>query len=380
MKILFVLEHYYPHTGGVEVLFRNLCEGLVKKGHKVEVVTTRLSATKKEEKLGGVKITRINTPPFLRRYFFTFLAIPYVRKIAKNYDIIHTTTYNGAFPARIASFSAKKPSVITVHEILGKDWAIWGGMSKFSAKVHQFLEWLIIRLNFDVYVGVSESTRNNVLKYKIPYKKTRRIYNGMDYRLFDYRKYDKEVKMIRHLLRLDGKFSYMFYGRPGGSKGFEYLLNAVPRICRKMPNSVLIAILGKRPEGRYKYFKRKIENHPYKQNIILIDPLEYREIPKYIKAVDCVVVPSLTEGFGYCVAESSAMGRIVVTTNTTSIPEVVSGRHILVEPKRSIALAKAIVNASKGRYKRTPMKKFLWSRNVAEYELVYQELLRKERR
>jgi multimeric flavodoxin WrbA len=47
MKILFVLEHYYPHTGGVEILFKNLCEGLVKKGHEVEVITTRLANTKK---------------------------------------------------------------------------------------------------------------------------------------------------------------------------------------------------------------------------------------------------------------------------------------------------------------------------------------------
>jgi glycosyltransferase involved in cell wall biosynthesis len=35
MKILFVLENYYPHIGGVEVLFKNLTEELVKKGQNL---------------------------------------------------------------------------------------------------------------------------------------------------------------------------------------------------------------------------------------------------------------------------------------------------------------------------------------------------------
>jgi len=31
MKLLFVVENYLPHIGGVEVLFKHLCEGLAKK-------------------------------------------------------------------------------------------------------------------------------------------------------------------------------------------------------------------------------------------------------------------------------------------------------------------------------------------------------------
>jgi hypothetical protein len=42
IKILFVLEYYSPHIGGMETLFQNLCEGLVKRGYKVAVVTSLL--------------------------------------------------------------------------------------------------------------------------------------------------------------------------------------------------------------------------------------------------------------------------------------------------------------------------------------------------
>ena len=47
MRILFVLENYLPHIGGVEILFKNLSESLVKKGHEVDLVTHRLKGTKK---------------------------------------------------------------------------------------------------------------------------------------------------------------------------------------------------------------------------------------------------------------------------------------------------------------------------------------------
>ena len=39
MKILFVLENFYPNIGGVETLFKSLTEQLVREGHEVMVIT-----------------------------------------------------------------------------------------------------------------------------------------------------------------------------------------------------------------------------------------------------------------------------------------------------------------------------------------------------
>jgi glycosyltransferase involved in cell wall biosynthesis len=62
----------------------------------------------------------------------------------------------------------------------------------------------------------------------------------MDYNLFNPKKYDKESKELKGYLNHENKFTYLFYGRPGISKGFEYLFRAVPKISRKIPNSRLI--------------------------------------------------------------------------------------------------------------------------------------------
>ena len=33
MRVLFILENYHPHIGGVEIVFRNLASGLAKRGY-----------------------------------------------------------------------------------------------------------------------------------------------------------------------------------------------------------------------------------------------------------------------------------------------------------------------------------------------------------
>jgi D-inositol-3-phosphate glycosyltransferase len=267
-----------------------------------------------------------------------------------------------------------KPSIITVHEILGKKWKLWLNTGLISSKILEFLEWLIVKLNFDRYICVSNSTKNQLKQYHVSDEKIDVIYNGVDYDIFDSKKYKKDSKEIREIKFKNNKQIYLFYGRPGGSKGFEYILKAVSKISRELPNSLFVAILGKRPEKRYEVFEKKIETHAYKENILLLNPVKYTELPKHLLAADIIVVPSLTEGFGYCVAESCALGKIVVASNTTSIPEVISGKHILVEPKKAREIAKAVVSAFKGKYNKTRLKKFTWEEFVDSYENTYRLL------
>ena len=94
MNILFVLENYLPHIGGAEVVFMNLCESLVKRGHNVDIVTHQMKNSKKFEIINGVNIHRVNC--FYSRYLFSFFSIPKVLQLANQSDLIHTTTFNGA--------------------------------------------------------------------------------------------------------------------------------------------------------------------------------------------------------------------------------------------------------------------------------------------
>ena len=370
MRILFILENYLPHVGGVETVFKNLTEGLAKKGHDVSILTHRLKSTEKSENINGVKVIRVNC--FHSRYWFSFFAIPKAIKFAKSADIIHTTTYNGSLPARIAARVCKKPSIITVHEILGRNWEEFG-IGYLSAKFHQILERVITRLKFDEFVAVSESTKRQLVDCGVDEKKVNVVYNGVDYEHFDAKKYEREE--MRNKLKVSKNFVYTFYGRPGISKGIEHLLRAVPEISKRIPDSKLMLMMSKSPENRYRYIMKLLKEIEIEEKILFLEPVKHEELPKYLAASDCIVVPSLSEGFGYAVAESCALGIPVVASNTTSIPEVVSGKHVLVEPKNPQAIAKGVVQVFNKKYKIEKLKKFTIEENIKNYLKIYKILV-----
>jgi glycosyltransferase involved in cell wall biosynthesis len=373
MRVLFTLEYYVPHIGGAEVLFKNLCEGLTRKGHDITVVTLRLPGTQAFELINGVKVHRVKVPQKGARYWFTFLSIPKVFQLARQADLIHTTTYNGAFPAWLASRLRGKKCLITVHELFGSRWKNLTGMTWLIAKLHQLLERVIIALPFDMYISVSEYTSNCVKNFGVALKKAATIYNSIDYDLFNPEKADSSG--VKQKLNLGNEFIYIYYGRPGISKGVEYLVRAVPLITQKIPNSKLVLILADDPKDRYENIKRMITNLNIEDNVVLLAPVPRDELPNYIAASDCVAVPSLSEGFGFSAAEACAMGKPVVASNVASLPEVVSGRFVLVKPGNSEAIAKGIEDVYNNRGNNSEKRVFSWDVCINKYLEVYKDVM-----
>lgn len=374
MRILFVIENYLPHIGGVEVVFKNLAEGLAAKGHDVSIITHQPKNTKRYEELNGVKIHRISC--LQSRYLFSFLAIPKAIMHARKADIVHTTTFNGALPAWIASKLARKKCAITVHEVWIGKWREYTNMGKPEAWAHNLLERLIYILPFDKYIAVSNSTRNQLLSIGKKEQKTTTIYNALDYKHFNGKNH--RGKDIRREHQLEDAFVCLTYGRAGPSKGLEYAIKAIPLI--NVPKLKYVLILSKDRQYllRLRKIKALIKKLQIENKVILLEPVPHKELPSYIKAANCVIVPSLSEGFGYTAAEACALGVPVVATNTTSLPEVISGKYILVSPKSSEEIATAVERVHNKKYTKTPLKRFELEDNIKGYMKVYEELLNKK--
>lgn len=355
--------------GGVESLFRNLCEGLVKNGHNVIVLTQKLKGTKGFETIKGVNIHRINT--FRNRYLFSFFAIPKAIQLSGKVDIIQTTTFNGAPPAWVASKISGKKIVITVHEVWIKLWSKLGDMGFFGKHFHNVLERMLYLLPYDEYIAVSKSTQSELIDIGIKKEKTTHIYNGIDYDHFNPDRYSRNE--IRKKLGLEKNFICFTSGRPGVSKGIEYAIEAAKFINIK--NFKYVLVLTYQSIKRYDKTVQLIDKHKLRDKIIILKPLHWNELPKYYKTADCVVVPSLSEGFGYHAAEACAMKIPVVASNTTSLPEVVSGKYLLVEPKNPRAIAEGIKKIHNGKYNKSKIKKFTVEKNVKGYESIYKKLL-----
>lgn len=376
MKILFICENYLPHYGGAEVLFKNLAERYVQQGHTVAIITHQLQGTPRQEVINGVQVYRV--PSLFSRYVFTFSAIPYALAVAKKYDLIQTTTFNGAFPAWLVGKLRKKPVVLTVHEVWVGKWKEVTGLSWWKSTLHDLLERCIYFLPFDRYVCVSESTTKDLLRRKIPPARVETIYNGFDHDFWNSFSFTSDDRNnLRKKIDGEEQVIYFSWGRPGVSKGFEYLIQAFPLVQQHVPQARLLLMFGsvEKYQQKYQELRGLITTLSLEKNITILSSEQDQGLARYIHAADGVVIPSLSEGFGYNVLEAVAMNKPLVISNSGSLPEIVSGSFQIFKSKDITDLAQKMVDIHNGKVKTLPRKIFPWSETIDKYLNVYRSLL-----
>jgi glycosyltransferase involved in cell wall biosynthesis len=375
-RFLFVLEYYYPHIGGVEVLFQNLAAALVAAGHRVTVLTLRPPGAARQERLNGVDVVRVDTPRWAPRYWFMPLAVPAALRLARKADLIHTTTYNAALPGWVASMVCRKPAAITVHEVFAEQWHTLPGLNAWLGYGFRLFEWGILHLPFAHYFCPSQFTRGRLIRTMgIPGENVSVAYNAIDYDFWDLaRQRPRDLK--RELGLAPGSFVYLYFGRPGISKGVEYLLDAVPLVRRRLPGSRLVLLMPRDPPGPYHGIVRRIHALGITGDIVLLDAVPRADLPGYLMAADCVVVPSVSEGFGYAAAEAALLGCPVVATAGHAVEEILGPAVRLVPPRDPGALADAVTALARSRPARPGLpRRYDQAQHVAATWAAYAALL-----
>jgi glycosyltransferase involved in cell wall biosynthesis len=372
-NILFCLDYYYPHLGGAEVLFTGLAEGLAREGFHVRVLTQKVPGTLDYEVRNGVEINRISC--FGSRYVFTLRVTTKLLRLAESADIIHATTFASTLPAWFVAKITGIPLVLTVHEVwvgLWKQVSDAGSISNFlNDKIERFIYWF----NYQNYIAVSNSTARALLKLGIPHSKVHVIYNGLDYDFWSPHGHDRAAK--RESLGLQDHFTFFFSGRPGCSKGLPILLRAFAEIHKLHPDVRLLALVSraKAVKKGFQEAEKLIEKLHLQDAVNLHEPVPPEEVPDYVYCADTVVVPSLSEGFGFAAAEACAMQRPVIVTDNASLPEVVSGKVLTVPPNHVEALAYAMERAIQDDFQLIPEKRFLLSTNLNQHIALYNSIL-----
>ena len=375
--ILFVLEYFYPHLGGVETLFGALTSALAAQGTRVTVLTSSVPDAPSRETSHGVEIFRVATPRFASRYLFTFLSLPRAVALARRADLIHTSMYTAAFPAWLASRLWRIPAVITVHEVFGRHWHALPGMGFWAAFVARLLERIILRLPFQRVVCDSEFTREQLLASTAVNPQLASVcYPAVDYDFWNRKHF--QARALKDELKLaDGTFLFLFFGRPGVTKGVKFLLEAVDELKNSRSTFHLLLLLGTHPPSEYRRVLRTIRRLALQPWITIQSPVARQALPSYLLAADCVVVPSLSEGFGYSAIEAASLGCPLIATRGHSLEEVVGDYATMCAPRDSEALAEAM-NAAMTQGTQAlspPVKRFTLARHLEGLLAVYRAVL-----
>jgi glycosyltransferase involved in cell wall biosynthesis len=85
-----------------------------------------------------------------------------------------------------------------------------------------------------------------------------------------------------------------------------------------------------------------IERHRVTQRVEFVGVVPEAKLPSLYRGAEALVFPSLYEGFGLPLLEAMACGTLVVTSNTTAMPETSGSAALLVDPTSVEQIARAI--------------------------------------
>ncbi len=133
----------------------------------------------------------------------------------------------------------------------------------------------------------------------------------------------------------------MFIGAVHPRKNVLQLLKAFELLKSDLLSNHQLVIVG-----RNAWMNLEVENYfqqmSCKQDVIWIEQIERGQLMNLLKDAFAFVFPSLFEGFGIPVIEAMQLGVPVITSNTSSMPEVAGDAAILADPNSAVAIKKAM--------------------------------------
>lgn len=316
-----------------------------------------------------VVTSRIKEGESLRNYFWEQFTLP---RLARRYrvDVLHS-------PANLGPLFYRGRSVVHIHDlcfIVNPQW-----YSFTFRTVYNFLVPRLARRAAKVITN-SNNSRNDLLQFcNLTAERVAQVYWGVD-ELFLNPPTDTASSSP---IEIDDYILYVGSLEP--RKNIGNLLEAYEQLRRQHPQlrTKLVLIGGESPV----FAEVTLRVKEFKEDVLFKGFVNDELLRDYYQRARLFVYPSLYEGFGLPPLEAMASGVPVVTSMTSSIPEVVGDAALMVNPHDISQLASTMYLALVDESLRTELRargrkqvaKFNWQRVArntlsAYYEVCHSEI------
>ncbi|MCS7075722.1 MAG: glycosyltransferase family 4 protein [Bacteroidia bacterium] len=178
-------------------------------------------------------------------------------------------------------------------------------------------------------IAVSEYTKRDIVEqYGVPVNKITVAYNAVS----EIYAPSSEVEQISTRQKYtQGKPYFLFVGAIHPRKNVVNLLKSFDEFKKQYHTDHKLVIVG-RKAWDYKDALQVYEQMEYKGEVVFTGHLEVEELRLLYGAAVCLVYISYFEGFGIPIIEALSCGCPVITSNVSSMPEVVGKAGLLVDP------------------------------------------------
>ncbi|HEX6802613.1 MAG TPA: glycosyltransferase family 1 protein, partial [Terriglobales bacterium] len=257
--------------------------------------------------------------------------------------------------------------------------------SGFTRSLHFHLTRRVLKNAARIF-AVSQFTKNEVQKlFGIDPGRIEVIYNAIDPRFLTGHATDADRQLLAERYQITYPF-LLYAGRISPHKNLVRIIEAFSALKTELAKQELyhdlkLIIIGdelsKHPDLRRTVVRGGVQNDVRFLGFV---PIEVLRI--FYDAAKIFVFPSLYEGFGLPPLEAMAHGTPVLTSNTSSIPEVVGNAAVLVNPENLFEMMRALQRVLLDAQLREKLrqagyeqvKRFSWERSVAAVLSSYRDV------
>jgi glycosyltransferase involved in cell wall biosynthesis len=225
----------------------------------------------------------------------------------------------------------------------------------------------------DLLLSVSENTRKDLLGLLDIKKEIVTLHNAADRKVF-YKADSKSVALIKKKYGITRPY-ILSVCTLEPRKNLAALLDAYAKIERRGRHQLVL--VGMSGWKNTKLFDM-IERHPAKDSILVTGYVPAEDLAPLYSGAAVFVFPTLYEGFGMPVLEAMQCGCPVISSTSSSIPEVAGDACVLVDPLDTEGLASSMANVLSDRTLRNGMsrkglarsKEFSWEKSAARLRAI----------
>ncbi len=271
-------------------------------------------------------------------------------------------------------------SVVTIHDCIHLMFPEY--LPGRAAYLYARMQMWAAAHRADRVLTVSETSKQDILRrFRIPADKVTVVYNAIDERLA-VPPAPEDFERVRDRYQLNDPFA-LYVGNIKPHKNLERLIEAF-RDLRREPafESLKLVIIGDEI-SRYQGLRRAVHQHKLHKHVRFLGFVPPATLAVLYRLARVFVFPSLYEGFGLPPLEAMYLGTPVVTSNVSSLPEVVGDAAVLVDPYSAASIAEGMRKALTDESLRASLRvsgmararEFSWEQSVGQIHQVYTEVL-----
>jgi glycosyltransferase involved in cell wall biosynthesis len=249
-------------------------------------------------------------------------------------DIVHDPV--GVAPFLLRPFYGKTRTLVTVHDLVSYVYPqTHTSLTNILQKV-----WLPLGLkSATAVVTVSQHSKADLCRHlALDQQKVAVVPCGVHSR-FSPNTTPGERARLAERYNLHGPY-ILYLGDVQARKNVVGLLEAFARMRRSLPGYTLV--IAGAPTWKYEAIYATVDRLDLRDAVLFTGYVADADVPALYRQAELFVFPSLYEGFGRPPLEAMACGTPVVTSHSSSLPEVVGDAALLVDPHDSNAIAEAM--------------------------------------